>query len=276
MKKRKFVYGGTLGLALALLAGCSPGSKDSDAQASSLRDSLNTVIAELAADSAKAREDRVEMDLAAANQALLDQARADLALAIRQRDNRRPYVMEKPAGTVTETPAAVMNIPAGTDIVATLDSRLDTGNNNSGDAFSARTNNALMVDGRTLLPAGTRINGVIRDVEEAGRVSGRASMTLVFEQLVDAQGRTQSLNAVPITVRAASQARGDAEKIAAGTVLGAIVGGATKGKKGAVIGAGTGAGVGTVVMLATKGKDVELESGHQLNIHTTSVTTLSN
>jgi len=268
MEKRIFVYGGTLGLALALLTGCSPGSKDSDAQASSLRDSLNTVIAELAADSAQARKDQVEMDLAATNQALLDQARADLAAAVRQRDNRRPYVME--------TPAAVMNIPAGTDIVATLDSRLDTGNNHSGDAFTARTSNALMVDGRTLLPAGTRINGVIRDVEEAGRVSGRASMTLVFEQLVDAQGRTQSLSAVPLTVQAASQARGDAEKIAAGTVLGAIVGGATKGKKGAVIGAGTGAGVGTIVMLATKGNDVELESGHQLNVHTTSITTLSN
>ncbi len=75
-------------------------------------------------------------------------------------------------------------------------------------------------------------------------------------------------------MQAASTTHSDVEKIAAGGILGAIIGGVTKGGKGAAIGAGAGAGAGTILMLATKGDDVELEAGQRLNVQMMSPTSI--
>ena len=92
--------------------------------------------------------------------------------------------------------------------------------------------------------------------------------------MVDSQGKTHVISATPLTLQAASTTHGDVEKIAAGGVLGAIIGGITGGGKGAAIGAGAGAGAGTVLMLATKGDEVELEAGQRLSVQLTSATSI--
>lgn len=163
-------------------------------------------------------------------------------------------------------------IPDGTSVAATLNTRLSTEANHTGDPFVATTTQPVIVDGRTVVPAGAQIHGMLRDVQGSGRIKGRARMTLAYQGLVDSQGTTHSISAQPLTLQAASATRGDVEKIAAGTVLGAIVGGIAKGGKGAAIGAGAGAGAGTVFMLATKGADVVLEPGQRLTIQMTSST----
>jgi hypothetical protein len=158
-------------------------------------------------------------------------------------------------------------IPAGTNVVASLDSRLSTDTNVTGDRFAATTTESIVVDGKTVIPAGARIHGMLRDVQASGRVSGRARMTLAYEQIVDSEGKTHAISAEPLTLQAASETTSDVEKIAAGGVLGGIIGGIAGGGKGAMIGAGAGAGAGTVLMLATKGDEVELESGQRLSFH---------
>lgn len=75
-------------------------------------------------------------------------------------------------------------------------------------------------------------------------------------------------------MQAKSRTKGDIEKIAAGGVVGAVIGGIAGGKKGAAIGAGAGAGAGTVLMLATKGDDLQLGVGHRLNVLMTSSTSI--
>ena len=99
-------------------------------------------------------------------------------------------------------------------------------------------------------------------------------MTLAYQGIVDSEGKTHAISALPLTLQAASATRGDVEKIAAGGVLGAIIGGIAGGGKGAAIGAGAGAGAGTVLMLATKGDEVELEAGQRLNVQMTSSTSI--
>jgi hypothetical protein len=165
-------------------------------------------------------------------------------------------------------------IPDGTSVAASLNTRLSTETNHAGDPFTATTTQSVIVDGRTIVPAGAQIHGVLSDVQASGRISGRARMTLAYQGIVDSQGATHSISALPLTVQAASATRGDVEKIAAGTVLGAIIGGIAKGGKGAAIGAGAGAGAGTVLMLATKGADVDLETGQRLNVQMTSSTSM--
>jgi outer membrane lipoprotein SlyB len=94
-------------------------------------------------------------------------------------------------------------------------------------------------------------------------------MTLAYATIVDAQNKSHTLSALPLTLQAASATGDDVEMIAAGTVLGAIIGGVAGGGKGAAIGAGAGAGAGTILMLATKGDDLELNPGQKLAVHMT-------
>jgi outer membrane lipoprotein SlyB len=167
-----------------------------------------------------------------------------------------------------------MVIPSGTSVVASLETRLSTDTNHTGDQFQASTIDAIIVDGKTVVPAGARIHGVLRDVQASGHIKGRALMMLAFEQIEDSEGQLHGISAQPLTIQAESNTKGDVEKIAAGGVLGAIIGGIVDGKKGAAIGAGAGAGAGTVVMLATQGDEVELDPGQRLNVYLTAPTSI--
>lgn len=155
-------------------------------------------------------------------------------------------------------------IPAGTTVVASLSTRVSTDASRTGDSFSATTVEPILVDGRTVIPTGARISGVLRDVQASERMTGRARMTLDYVSIVDAEGTTRTITARPISLQAASTTEGDVELIAAGGILGAIIGGIADGTRGAAIGAGAGVGTGVIIMLATKGDDLELNPGQKL------------
>jgi hypothetical protein len=163
-------------------------------------------------------------------------------------------------------------VPSGTSFIAVLQTRLSTDVNNTGDPFVATTVEPIVVDGRTVVPAGSRIDGVLRDVQASGRIKNRARMTLVFEEIADAGGKTHPVSTLPLTIQAASETHNDVLKIAGGSAAGAIVGAISGKKNGAVIGAAAGAGAGTALVLATKGDDVELSQGLKLYVQMTGPT----
>jgi outer membrane lipoprotein SlyB len=180
----------------------------------------------------------------------------------------------------TRTPAgqqrriATFVIPDGTVVVASLDTRLSTDENVTGDPFDATTTEPIIVDGKTAVPAGARIHGVLRDVQDSGRIKGRARMTLTYDTIADSQGKTHTISAQPLILQAASTTRGDVGKVAVGGAVGAVIGAIAGGGKGAAIGAGAGAGAGTILMLATKGDDLELNPGQKLSVHMTGSTSV--
>ncbi|TMQ61808.1 MAG: TrbI/VirB10 family protein [Candidatus Eisenbacteria bacterium] len=163
-------------------------------------------------------------------------------------------------------------VPAGTHFLAVLDTRLSTDANSTGDPFVARTIEPIVIDGRTVVPAGSRINGVLRDVQASGRIKDRARMTLVFSEMTDSAGKMHSMSAQPLTIKAASETHNDVLKIAGGSAAGAVLGAISGKKNGAVIGAAAGAGAGTILVLATKGDDVELNQGLKLYVEMTGPT----
>ena len=167
------------------------------------------------------------------------------------------------------SPATVV-VPGGTSTVATLDQRISTETARTGSAFSATTIEAIVVNGQTIFPSGSRVNGVLRDVQASGRASGRARMTLAYQEILDAAGKAHTISTQPLILEADSGTGTDVERIAAGTVLGALVGGIAGGGKGAAIGAGAGAGAGVIVMLATQGDELVLEAGQKLYVNTNS------
>ncbi len=172
------------------------------------------------------------------------------------------------------TQFATLIIPDGTDVVGTLNAPISSGTGHNGDTFALTTLAPIVVDGRTAVPAGARIAGVLCDVQASGRTSGRARMTLAYQEIVDPTGKKYTISAQPLELDAASGTGTDLERIAAGTVLGAVVGGIAGGAEGAAIGAGTGAGVGIVVMIATQSDELELAAGQKMNVHMTSSTSI--
>lgn len=169
----------------------------------------------------------------------------------------------------------MLTVPAGTSVIASLVTPLSTDTNQTGDPFTATTQQPIVVNGRTVVASGSTVRGVLRDVQASGRVKGRAGMTLAFQEIVDTHGRTHVISAEPLILQADSEKTGDVEKIAAGGVAGAIIGGITGGKKGALIGTAVGAGAGTIVVLATKGDDIELSPGQRLSVQTITPTSIA-
>jgi len=147
-------------------------------------------------------------------------------------------------------------VPAGTRIPIRLVNSISTRSNNSGDTFTASLDKPLLaVDGKLLAPAGSKVIGLLTDVTDAGRVEGRASLTMVARKLV-VDGKEYDLTTRPLTFVARSTKKKDAVVIGGGAALGAAIGAIAGGGKGAAIGAGVGGGSGTGYVLATKGEPV--------------------
>lgn len=188
----------------------------------------------------------------------------------------------KPAAAPHQQPAspAEVQVDQGTAIALTLNDTLSSKTNQVGDAFSGAVSQAVEVDGKVAIPAGSVVHGTVARVERAGRVKGRAQLGLRFEKLELPDGQALELAASLTalgeeekeTMSQEGEVKGEGSKkrdvgtIAGGAGVGAAIGAITGGKKGAAIGAGTGAAAGTAVTLLTRGKDVELKQGSQVQI----------
>ena len=146
-------------------------------------------------------------------------------------------------------------IPSGTVLKVSLIDAVDSDTNSAGDVFLASLAEAVVIDGATLLPKGTKVRGRVIDVEESGRVKGRASIRLALTDIVQGD-RMVAITTDTFAATAESPKRRDAGIIAGGAGVGAVIGAIAGGKKGAGIGAVAGGGAGTGVVLATKGKEI--------------------
>jgi len=157
-----------------------------------------------------------------------------------------------------------VTIPAGTTLLVSLDQPLTTEVNKSGDNFKAHLYEAVRVNDMTILPSGTEIRGGLTHVEPPHRTTGKAQMTLVFDQVVDPSGQLHSISTSPIVLVAEGDKISDEEKVAAGAVIGGVIGAISSSKqraKGAAVGVAAGAAAGGAIALATKGHQIELPSG---------------
>jgi len=160
--------------------------------------------------------------------------------------------------------AAIVAIPSGTLLKVSLLDALDSDTNSAGDTFLTSLAEPILINGITVLEKGTQISGRVIESENSGRVKGTASMQLVLTSI------KQGVKSVPITTsiftaEASSTKKRDAEVIAGGAGIGAVIGAVADGKKGAAIGAAAGGGAGTGVVLATKGKEIHYGPESHLN-----------
>src|SRR5262245_8171237 len=171
-----------------------------------------------------------------------------------------------------------MVVPVGTAIPISLTSRISTKNAQDGDGVYGKTIFPITVDNKIVIPEGSFVRGKVTAVKQAGRVKGKAELTLTFQTLVLPSGITvpmyTSLGSVGGDAKRKGEAtaEGDSSKGKdAGTIgktgsTGAIIGAIGGGKGGAVAGGAAGGAVGAATVLLTRGPDLVLEPGTTIEI----------
>ncbi len=160
----------------------------------------------------------------------------------------------------------MVTVPAGTAMVADLNDKLTTENQTAGTTFTSKVDQPITQEGVVVVPAGSEVTGQIAFVSRAGRIRGKAQMTLQFTQLKTPDGQVYKLYSQPLALEGKSGATGDVEKVVGGAVGGAILGGILGGKSGIAKGAAVGGGAGGVWAVATRGPDIVLDPGTKLNV----------
>lgn len=147
-------------------------------------------------------------------------------------------------------------IPEGTELDVRLEEALSSETAQLEQRFEATTAADILQNDRVLIPAGSRVRGVVSAVDSASRTDRRGSMTLAFDQIT-VNGRTYDMRGTVTEVLEGDKSN-EVAKIGGGAGVGAVIGGLLGGLKGAILGAVIGAG-GTIA--ATEGSDVKLDAG---------------
>jgi hypothetical protein len=166
-----------------------------------------------------------------------------------------------------------VTLPAGTTLPLDLKTAVASDTSQIEDSVRATLRRAITIDGTQVLPAGTEAVGAVTQAERSGRVKGRARVAFRFTSLTHSGDRydirTESI------ARMAEATKGeDATKIGVGAAAGAAVGAILGGGDGAAKGAAIGGAGGTGVVLATRGKEVRLGPGADVNTKLTAPLTL--
>src|SRR5579863_3759899 len=140
-------------------------------------------------------------------------------------------------------------VPAGTTLMVRLDTTLATFSNRVGDPFQGKITQAIVLNGKTLIPAGSTVEGRVTKVSEPRRIQGKPTIGLLPEAVILPTGERYYLDAtltdtnIPGTdVSSEGQYKGqghdkrDKLEIGGGTAGGMLVGGLIGGGPGVLIG----------------------------------------
>jgi TolA-binding protein len=167
-----------------------------------------------------------------------------------------------PAQTTSTATGRDVEVPSGTELDVRLSNVLNSGTAKVEDRFEGTTLVDLNIQGRTVIPAGSVMRGVITAVDPATRTNRTAKMTVSFDQ-VTVNGRAYPIRGTVTQAIEGEGIKGEAGKIATGAGVGAVLGGILGGVKGAILGTVIGGGG---ITAATEGKEVELPQGSVLRV----------
>lgn len=153
--------------------------------------------------------------------------------------------------------ARPMILPEGTAVHIRLDNALASNQARSGEEFRASVSEPIVVDGKTVIPQGAPVKGLVVEARESGRLGGTSRLRLELTE-VEIGNKSYDLH----TASSYRVGRGHLKRnlawIGGGGAGGALIGAVAAGGKGALIGGPVGAGVGTAVAYMTGKRDIRL------------------
>jgi hypothetical protein len=192
------------------------------------------------------------------------------------------------AAPAAEPAAPTYTVPAGTKVLLELRSAVDTRSAKAGDGVYLASTFPVVVGSRVMIPAGVYVQGVVDRVARAGRVHGRAQLDMHFTSMIFPNGTVVEIPGMVDSLPGAKDqsVKNDGEGTIeqhpdkgrhAGTVAevgiptGGTVGsiaGARSGHPiaGGVVGLAAGAAAAGIVSLFTRGADVSIPQGTQVEM----------
>jgi len=155
-------------------------------------------------------------------------------------------------------------LPDGTEIQVRLEQPLSSKTAQIEDRVEASVAVPVQLDGRVVLPAGTRVRGVVTGVQRGQRPVKGGRLDLRFDSVYPDDRTRKDLRASVVSVKENIDLKGDnAKRAGIGAVLGGVIGQVIGGTKGAIIGAVLGGGG---ALAAKLGEDVDLPAGTILTL----------
>lgn len=199
---------------------------------------------------------------------------SDLSFGQRRRRPRLRRPVRRTATTPAPTPTTVA-VPVGSNLKVRLNDTLSSKDSRVGDKFTVTVLDPVKYNEAT-------INGHISSIIKSGKIKGRTTMNLAFDRITTSDGLTGVLHGYVSRVYGTDSGKADNEggiesgsrtkqaikRGGIGAAAGAVIGGLAGGGKGAAIGLILG-GAGGAGSLAIQGsKELKLENGTELLIHT--------
>jgi hypothetical protein len=169
-------------------------------------------------------------------------------------------------------------VPAGTALMVRLDTTLATFSNKPGDPFQGQLSQPVLINGKEVLPSGTRVEGRVTKVAEPRRISGKPTIGILPEALILPGGERLFLDATLVDTniqgtdvnqegefKGFGHDRRDQLEAGGGTAGGMLIGGLVGGPVGVVVGGAIGAGS-TGVHWLSKHRSATLPAGTILTL----------
>jgi hypothetical protein len=148
-------------------------------------------------------------------------------------------------------------IPNGTPLHVRLNSTVDTNQVRSGDQFSATVSVPVIEDGKTLIPRGAEVTGLVVDAKPSGHLLGVAHLQLALTS-VEVGDKAYDLRTSAAYRSGRNHNKHNWLWIGGGGGGGALIGAIAAGGKGALIGGPIGAGAGTAVAYFTGKRNIRI------------------
>jgi len=171
-------------------------------------------------------------------------------------------------------PATTRIVPSGTQLRIRLGNTLSSKEARPGDHFTATVVNPSKYEE-------AKVSGHIRSIKKSGRVQGRTTMTLSFDSIRLADGRSAPFRAEVLRIydadsgqrvdqegRVESGSRGNQtlKRSGIGAAAGGVIGGIAGGGKGAAIGTIVGGAAGAGSIAVNGSKELKIERGTEMLI----------
>ncbi len=166
---------------------------------------------------------------------------------------------------VPPPPPKPIVVPAGTALTIRLSQPVGSKTSQPGTPFTGSVSTPITIDGKTAIPAGADVTGIVKNAKKAGKFKGAGVLSMHLDSITV---RGHQYNIVTASFDQTSKGKGKrtAGAVAGGAGAGAAIGGLAGGGKGAGIGALIGATAGTIGAATTgNSRDIEFPAESALS-----------